>query len=79
MSTDEKNTLQVETPQASATVDVVLPCWMDKLEYAEEIHGMGSPEWIEAFLNPATCLLPDGHSGKHCFIPDDEIEVTFAT
>lgn len=53
-------------------------CWTGNDEAAEQEHGFGSPEWAEAYQEPATCMLPHGHEGPHEFTPDDRIGVTFA-
>lgn len=30
---------------------------------------------FEGLIGSATCLLPDGHAGRHRWTPDDDIEV----
>jgi hypothetical protein len=55
----------------------VVHCWKGKSDHAEEVHGHGSPEWIEAFLEDGTCMLLEGHEGEHEFTPDREIGVAF--
>lgn len=52
---------------------IVSHCWTGNTEFFE----WGSDEWAEAFLCPATCMLMHGHEGRHEFIPDSEIKVTF--
>jgi hypothetical protein len=52
-------------------------CWMSNTEHAKLTHGIASDEWAEAFNNPSTCMLPDGHAGPHQWTPDGEIEITF--
>lgn len=52
-------------------------CWQGKAEHVAEQHGHGSPEWAEAFIEPATCMPPHGHDGPHEWTLDNEILVTF--
>jgi hypothetical protein len=53
---------------------VIVPhCWIGNSEVVE----WGSDAWAEAFNNPATCMLLDGHEGPHEFVPDSEIVVSF--
>lgn len=52
---------------------IVPHCWIGNSEVVE----WGSDAWAEAFNNPATCMLLDGHEGPHEFVPDSEIVVSF--
>ena len=52
---------------------MIAHCWQDNAE----IHNFGSEKWVEAFLNPATCMLEAGHDGPHFFTPDEEIMIAF--
>jgi hypothetical protein len=52
-------------------------CWADKATHMAEVHGFGSDEWLAAYLDNATCMLPHGHEGEHGWVSDDEIVVTF--
>jgi len=49
-------------------------CWADKASQYE----IGTEEWVDAVVNSATCLLPDGHDGPHEWTPDEEFEIEFA-
>jgi len=51
-------------------------CWKDKYEYLVEI-GADPEEIWDAYVNPGTCLLPEGHEGPHDFVPDSEILIEF--
>lgn len=53
-------------------------CWADFADEEAAIHGFGSDEWLRAYNLPsATCLLTDGHKGKHRWTADNGIEIQF--
>jgi hypothetical protein len=56
---------------------VELHCWKSNVEHAAELWGKGGMHWRDALEHPATCMLPDGHSGPHQWTPDGEIEIAF--
>lgn len=52
----------------------MLHCWKGNDEDVE----FGSEAWAQAFLEPATCMLEEGHAGPHEFTPDKAIGIAFA-
>ena len=56
-----------------------LHCWQDRLDWAwQQGAKLGSPEYLEAILHPATCMLPAGHEGPHAWTSDDDFVVEVA-
>ena len=56
----------------------ILHCWKDKREHMEERYGIGSPQWTATFSKGnGTCMRRAGHSGRHMFVSDEHIGVTF--
>lgn len=46
-------------------------CWADRGEYLSRLHGEYSPEVMQFYDEPGTCLLPRGHAGPHVWTPDN--------
>jgi len=63
----------VSAKKEIAACEFYVHCWIGN----DEVVAWGSDAWAEAFLNPATCMLENGHEGPHDFVPDGEIVVDF--
>ncbi len=53
-------------------------CLISNMDYAEEKYGYCSEQWAAASNDQKYCMLEDGHTGDHDFVPSNEIVISEA-